>query len=120
MALAVQAGLQIVQAMMHEEVAALVGPKGKHNPERMAVRHRTEKGSVTLGGRKVGVEKMRVRSKNGHEIPLEAYSALQDPTLLTQATLERMIHDLSTRNYEYGLEPVGDELEVSGTSKVVV
>jgi putative transposase len=39
MALAVQTGLRVIQAMMQEEVDALVGPKGKHNPERKAVRH---------------------------------------------------------------------------------
>jgi transposase-like protein len=79
--------------------------------------HGKEKGSVTLGGRKVTVEKMRVRSVDGREIPLETYQALQDPELLTQAALERMIHGLSTRNYAYGLEPVGEGLESSGTSK---
>ncbi|ATY84464.1 hypothetical protein CVV65_05425 [Kyrpidia spormannii] len=51
--------------------------KGKHNPERMAVRHGKEKGSVILGGRKVAVEKIRVRSVDGHEIPLETYQAFQ-------------------------------------------
>jgi putative transposase len=108
------------QVKMPEEVDALVGPKGKHNPERKAVRHGKEKGFVILGGRKVAVEKVRVRSMDGREIPLETYQALQDPELLTQAALERMIHGLSTRNYEYGLEPVGEQLESSGTSKSTV
>ncbi|MCL6577498.1 MAG: transposase [Kyrpidia sp.] len=48
------------------------------------------------------------------------YQAFQDPTLLTQAALERMIHGLSTRNYAFGLEPVGNEVETSGTSKSAV
>ncbi|MDQ0189369.1 hypothetical protein JI721_16780 [Alicyclobacillus cycloheptanicus] len=94
--------------------------KGKHNPERKAVRHGTEKGSVTLGGRRVAVEKIRVRSVDGVEIPLETYQALQDPELLTRAALERMIHGLSTRNYAYGLEPVGDDVESFGTSNSTV
>lgn len=71
LALAVQVGLRVFQAMMQEEVDALVGPKGKHNPERQAVRHGKEKGSVILGGRKVAVERVRVRSVDGREIPLE-------------------------------------------------
>lgn len=120
MALAVQTGLRVMEIMMEEEVNALVGPKGKHNAERKAVRHGTEKGSVVLGGRKVAVKKVRVRSVDGHEIPLETYRAFQDPMLLTQAALERMIHGLSTRNYAHGLEPVGEELESSGTSKSTV
>ncbi|HHY65585.1 MAG TPA: hypothetical protein GX517_00020, partial [Alicyclobacillus sp.] len=36
MALAVQTGLRVIQLMMREEVEALVGPKGKHNPKRKA------------------------------------------------------------------------------------
>src|SRR5215204_6796688 len=54
LALAVGAGLQVLQTLMEESVAALAGPKGKHNPDRTAVRHGHEQGSVTLGGRRVG------------------------------------------------------------------
>ena len=39
-------------AMMTEDVTAVCGPKGKHDPARAAVRYVTEKGSVTLGGRR--------------------------------------------------------------------
>jgi putative transposase len=49
LALAVGAGLQVMQALMEESVSALAGPKGKHNPDRVAVRHGHEQGSVTLG-----------------------------------------------------------------------
>jgi hypothetical protein len=54
LALAVGAGLQVLQQMMEESVTALAGPKGKHDPDRIAVRHGHEQGSVTLGGRRVG------------------------------------------------------------------
>jgi putative transposase len=50
LALAVGAGMQVMYAMMDADVAALVGPKGKHVPDRAAVRHGHEDGSVTLGG----------------------------------------------------------------------
>jgi len=50
LALAVGAGLQVLGTMMEESVTALVGPKGKHNPDRTAVRHGHEHGSVTLWG----------------------------------------------------------------------
>ena len=54
-AMAVGTGLQVMAAMMHADVAAVCGPKGKHDPDRNAVRHGTESGSVTLGGRQVPV-----------------------------------------------------------------
>jgi putative transposase len=51
LAIAVGTGLQVMAAMMDAEVAAVCGPKGKHDPSRTAVRHGTERGSVILGGR---------------------------------------------------------------------
>src|SRR5262245_66018327 len=57
LALAVGAGLQVLGTMMEESVTALAGPKGKHNPDRIAVRHGHEQGSVTLGGRRVAVQR---------------------------------------------------------------
>ncbi len=54
LALAVGAGLQVMAALMEADVAAVCGPRGKHNPGRTAVRHGSERGSVTLGGRRVG------------------------------------------------------------------
>ena len=49
LALAVGAGLQVMDAIISENVAALAGPRGRHDPDRTAVGHGTEDGSVTLG-----------------------------------------------------------------------
>ena len=51
LALAMGTGLETLPVLLEESVAAVAGPKGKHNPERAAVRHGSEAGSVTLGGR---------------------------------------------------------------------
>ena len=56
LALAVGAGLQVMLALMEADVAALAGPKGKHDRVRTALRHGRERGSVTLGGRRVPVQ----------------------------------------------------------------
>jgi hypothetical protein len=53
LALAVGAGLQVLGTLMEESVTALAGPKGNQDPDRTAVRHGHERGSVTLGGRRV-------------------------------------------------------------------
>jgi putative transposase len=55
LALAVGTGLQVLQTLMAEDVARLVGAKGRHNPDRTAVRHGSEPGQVTLGGRRVRI-----------------------------------------------------------------
>ncbi len=116
-ALAVAVGLDVLRSMMEAEVTAIVGPKGKHNPNRQAMRYGTEQGSVVLGGRKVTIQRPRARTKDGQEINLETYEAFQDERLLTAAALERMLHGLSTRRYHHGLEPVGDGLSAYSTSK---
>ena len=71
LALAVGAGLQVMAALMEADVTALVGPKGRHDAARTAVRHGRERGSVTLGGRRVSVTRPRVRVANGSgELPV--------------------------------------------------
>lgn len=76
--------------------------------------------SVTLGGRKVAMERPRVRSISGEELPLATWHALAGgDDLLGEMALGRMLASLSTRNYA-GLEPAGSDLEVSSTSKSAI
>jgi len=97
LALALRVGLQTLQQMLAEEVDALVGPKGQHNPSRTAVRHGVEDGYVYVGERKVPVSRPRVRTTGGDEVPLTTYQAFQDPTMASQAVLERMLFGLASR-----------------------
>jgi putative transposase len=123
LALAVGTGLQVLEVMLAEDVARLVGPKGRHNPDRAAVRHGTEAGRVTLGGRRVRVRRPRVRTADGTgELPVPSYQAFAATDLLDQLAVERMLAKLSTRRYRVGLEPVGADVEraAAGTSKSAV
>jgi putative transposase len=111
LALAVGAGLQVMQTLMEESVVALAGSKSKHDPDRVAVRHGHEQGSVTLGGRRVPVQRPRVRAADGSgELPVAAYQLFSGTELLGRLALERMLHGLSTRRYPVGLEPVGAQV----------
>lgn len=123
LALAVGAGLQVLGALMEESVDALAGPKGKHDPDRTAVRHGHEQGSVTLGGRRVAVQRPRVRAADGSgELPVAAYELFSGTEILGRIALERMLGGLSSRRYGLGLEPVGAKVEqtASATSKSAV
>lgn len=108
LALAVGAGLQVLSALMDAGVAVLAGPRGRHNGERVAVRHGTEVGSGSLGGRRVGVQRPRVRAADGSgELAVPAYELFSWTELLGKMAMQRMLAGLSTRRYGLGLEPVG-------------
>ncbi len=96
LALSVGVGLGVLAELMEEEVVEVVGPKGQQDPERVAVRHGHEPGEVTLGGRRVAVERPRVRSADGQaELPLATYAHFTDRDPLTKVVLERMLAGVS-------------------------
>jgi putative transposase len=117
LALAVGAGFQVMDAILAESVSALAGPKGRHDPNRTAVRHGSEAGSVVLGGRRVPVRRPRVRSAdNSAEVAVPAYELFSSTDVLSAMALERMMAKLSTRRYAAGLEPVGAQVEATARS----
>lgn len=117
LALAVGAGLQVMQALIDESVTAVAGPKGRHDPDRVAVRHGSEAGSVTLGGRRMGMRRPRVRTQDGSaEVAVPAYELFASTELVGELALERMMAKLSTRRYRAGLEPVGAVIETDARS----
>jgi putative transposase len=123
LALAVGAGLQVMAAIMEADVAAVCGPKGRHDPQRTATRHGHERGSVTLGGRRVPVERPRMRATDGSgELPVPAYELFSSTEVLGRMAMERMLAGLSTRHYPAGLEPVGARAEqaAAATSRSAV
>jgi putative transposase len=123
LALAVGTGLGVLGSLLEADVDRLVGPKGRHQPDRVAVRHGRQPGQVTLGGRRVRVDRPRVRRADGTaELSLPTWQAFASTELLDQLALERMLAKLSTRRYRVGLEPVGSRAEQasSGTSKSAI
>jgi len=117
LALAVGAGLQVMAAMMTADVEAACGPRGRHDPDRLAVRHGTGDGSVALGGRRVPVTRPRVRATAGSgELPVASYELFSRTEVLGRMAMERMLAGLSTRRYPVGLEPVGPTVEATARS----
>lgn len=116
LALSVGVWLGVLSSMMEEEVDEVVGPKGKHNRERTAVRRR-EDASVTLGGRRVEVKRPRMRTADAeHELPLESYEYFADRDPMVRVVFERMLAGVWTRRYRRTQEPVGEEVEQAARS----
>jgi len=123
LALAVGAGLQVMQQLMEADVTAACGPRGRHDRDRTATRHGTGGGSVTLGGRRVPISRPRVRAVDGSgELPVPAYELFTSTELLGRMAMERMLAGVSTRRYPVALEPVGEAIEdeAKATSKSAV
>jgi transposase-like protein len=117
LALAVGAGLQVMAALMEEDVTAACGPRGKHDPQRSATRHGHGAGSVTLGGRRVPVARPRMRTADGSgELAVPSYELFSQTEVLGRMAMERMLAGLSTRRYTVGLEPVGARTAQAATS----
>ena len=112
LALSVGVGLGVLHELMEAEVDEVVGPKGKHIVGRAAVRHGHEDGEVTLGGRRVPVERPRARTADGaREVELASYAHFASRDPLADAMLERMLAGVSTRRCARTGEPVGSEID---------
>ena len=111
LALSVGVGLGVLTELMDEEVDDVVGPKGRHDAGRAAVRHGHEAGAVTLGGRRVPVKRPRVRAADGSgEVGMVTYAHFADRDPLTRVVLEQMLAGVSTRRFARTREPVGQDV----------
>jgi transposase-like protein len=115
LAMSVAAGMAVMQTIFEAEITAAAGPKGKHDPDRSVVRHGSETGSVTLGGRRVPVSRPRARTLDGHEVPLTSYAQFAADDLLGRVVAERMLAGIATRRHAGIGEPVGTEVTGAAT-----
>ena len=108
-----QAGLQLMDLLMQEEVRGLVGERSQRQAERTANRWGSERGYCVVMGQKVPVERPRVRSTEDREIRLGSYEMFHRGEPLTETVWEKLMLGLTTRKYgdavrqfteAYGLE----------------
>jgi len=117
MAFSCAAGMIVIAEMMEAERSAVVGPKGRHDPNRVAERNGSAPGSVVLGGRRVPVARPRAVAVDGSgEISLDSYGVFSGTDLLTQVALERMLAGVATRRHTLVCEPIGTALEAEASS----
>jgi putative transposase len=108
-----QAGLQLMDLLMQEEVRDLVGERSQRQSERTANRWGSERGYCVVMGQKVPVERPRVRTTDDKEVRLGSYEMFHRGEPLTETVWEKLMLGLSTRRYgqavrqfteAYGLE----------------
>jgi putative transposase len=76
---------------------------------RTANGHGVADGSVALGGRRVPVTRPRVRTTDGHEVPLDTYAHFASDDLLTTVVMERMLAGVATRWHARVAETIGEQ-----------
>ena len=108
-----QAGLQVMELLMQEEVRELVGERSQPQPDRTANRWGSEQGYCVVMGQKVPVRRPRVRTVEDKEVRLGSYEMFHRGEPLTETVWEKLMLGLSTRKYgqavrefteAYGLE----------------
>lgn len=117
---ALSKGLEVFSQMLEEDRTALCGPKNKPQEERQAYRHGHDEGQVVLGGRKIRMNKPRVRSVEGEELELPHWREFRQEDPLSQRVIEQMLVGVSTRNYDRSLEPMPEGIETRATSRSAV
>ena len=116
------AGLQIIRAVIEDEVTRRVGPRYQPDAASDCRRWGQQPGYVVFGGQKVAVKRPRVRTRQGEEVPLESYARLQHDGRRQRAVREGIVAGLSTRNYRRAVESVldGYGIEKSSVSREFV
>ena len=117
--LAMRSGLKVFTAMLEEDRTAVCGPRYAHEPDRPASRAGTVRSEVVLGGRKVAIQRPRVRTADG-EVALPTFQTMARRDPLDRRVVEQMLVGVATRQYARSLEPITAEIESRGTSKSAV
>lgn len=111
-------GIQALMTMMNQDVEAVAGPKGRHDPNRTAYRHGFQATTIPMGNQRLTIERPRARSiDTNRELPIPSYETFANDAQLLEAALNRMLYGMSTRDYGHGIEDYSDVANPSGTSK---
>jgi putative transposase len=117
----VAVGIQTLMTMMEEDVVKVAGPKGKHDPDRVAYRHGYQDTTIPMGNQRLAIKRPRVRSiTENQELPIPSYEAFANDEQLIEAALNRMLYGMSSRDYGHGIEDYSDITKTSSTSKSTV
>src|SRR5450759_1523103 len=116
------AGLKIIGAVIEDEVTRRVGPRHQPDPASSCLRWGQQPGYVVFAGQKVGVERPRVRTRQGEEVQFDSYARLQHDGRRQRAVREGIVAGLTSRSYPRAVQSVleGYGIEKSSVSRQFV
>jgi transposase-like protein len=112
-----QVGLEALADVFEADVLSLAGEKGKHRSDRTHHRWGRTTTELPLGGRRIQLERPRVRTKSGREVTLPSVRRFQSEDPLPERVLDQILLGVSTRGYGASLGPVPPGVRERGTSK---
>ena len=95
-----QAGLQLMDLLMQEEVRELVGERSQPKPDRTANRWGSERGFCVVMGQKVPIRRPRVRTTEDKEVRLGSYEMFHRGEPLTGTVWEKLSVAYQSRTLE--------------------
>jgi putative transposase len=110
-------GLEALADVFESEVLALSGEKGRHRADRTHHRWGSTPTELPFGGRRIRVERPRVRTKSGREVRLPSVRRFQAEDPLPDRVVEQILLGVSTRGYAASLGPAPPGVKGRGTSK---
>ena len=107
--------------LMDRDVEDMAGPKGRHNPNRVAYRHGFQATTVPMGSQRMLLPALEYDPSNRiKSYPIPSYEVFNNDEQLLEAALNRMLHGLSSRDYRHGIEDYNNIAETSGRSKSTI
>jgi putative transposase len=106
------AGRATIEAVLELSAYQVAGPRTPGRRREEVGWHGRQRGRVCLKERKLGVTKPRLRAREGGEVAVPAYEAMQDARL-GRRMLDVLLRGISTRQYQNVLPEMADTCGVS-------
>jgi putative transposase len=100
------AGLACVDEVLEKERVALCGGRCERLADRQALGAGHVASSLVLGGQRVGVQRPRARTVEGHELRLPSWREWSARDPLDERAVEQMVLGVSARDHVRSLEPL--------------
>lgn len=107
-------GLLALKTVLNLSAIEVAGEPCRGRPKPGPVRHHgSQMGSVKVGGKRVQVERPRLRTRCGEEVDVPAYEVLRLDPKAGERALSRVLKGVSTREYRGVFDEAGMELGLS-------
>ena len=110
------AGRATIEAVLQLSAQEIAGAKHQGKAGKDIRWHGQQAGVVPLSNRKLRIRKPRLRRKQGGEVEVPAYQALQTNSTLASHMLDILLRGVSTRHYEHVLPEMAQTVGVSKSS----